>query len=340
MKKIGIVGWGYWGRNYAKYFDTYLGATLTHVCDLRGDMLEDAKMLYPHFITTPRLEDLIEAKLDGVIIASPASAHFKIAQKFLEAGIPLLIEKPLTNSLTSANELDKIAKKNSTKVLIGHTFLYNQSVRFLKSEIDANRFGKLYYLEFRRQSYGPIRDDVNIIWDFAPHDVAIANYLLGGISPVSVSVQGGIFSRHDKEDIAVITLKYPGNIMVNINVAWLYPLKIRSLTLLGDKQMAVFEDTNQVSPVSIYDTSLLYPKEEDPSGASIRLGEVRIPRIPAKDPLGTQLRHFIAYLNDEEKPFTPIADGVTVVSILEAMQESLRTGKSVDMRDGQMIAQK
>lgn len=331
MKKIGIIGWGYWGRNYAKYFGDDLGATLTHVCDLRSDMLDDAKKAYPHFVTTTHLEDLIAAKLDGVIIASPASVHYKIAKIFLEAGTPLLIEKPLTNSMATAKELMDLAKKKQTKVLVGHTFLYNQSVRFLKKEIDANHFGKLFYLEFRRQSYGPIRDDVNIIWDFAPHDIAIANYLLGGKKPLTVSVQSGIFSRHDKEDVAVIVMKYPDNIMVNINVAWLYPIKIRSLTMLGDKQMAVFEDTNTTSPVSMYDTSLVYPKEGDPSGASFRLGDVHIPRIPAADPLGTQLKHFIAYLSGNEKPITPIEDGVEVVSILEAMQKSLKTGTVIDI---------
>ncbi len=333
MKHIGIVGWGYWGRNYAKYFDAYLGAVLSHVCDLRQDMLDDAKKLYPHFITTTKLQDLIDAKLDGVIIASPASAHFPIAKVFLEAGIPLLIEKPLTNSTETSKELMKIAKKNKTKILVGHTFIYNQSVRFLKNEIDANRFGKIYYLEFRRQSYGPVRDDVNVIWDFAPHDVAIAQYLLGGISPISVSVQSGIFSRHNKEDMAVIVLKYPGNIMVNINVGWLYPIKIRSVTLLGDKQMAVFEDTNTAAPISIYDTSLTYPKEEDPSGASFRLGEIRIPRIQSVDPLKTQLQHFMAYLDGNENPLTPVEDGLTIVSILEAMQESVKTGKTIDMNE-------
>jgi predicted dehydrogenase len=231
MLKLGIIGWGYWGRNYAKYFDANLDAQLHMVCDLREDMLYDAKRLYPHFETTRDLHDLIRAKLDGVILASPASIHYKLAIPFIKARIPLLIEKPLTNSLKEARLLARLAKKQKAKVLVGHTFLYNQSVRFLKQEIEKQALGKLNYLEFKRQSYGPIRDDVNIIWDFAPHDLAIARYLLNNARPLSVYVQAGKFSRNTKEDLAVIVMRYPNNVMVNINVAWLYPIKIRTLTV-------------------------------------------------------------------------------------------------------------
>lgn len=328
MLKLGIIGWGYWGRNYAKYFDMGLPAELAYVCDLRDDMLADAKRLYPHFHVTKNYQDLIDANVDGVILASPASIHARLAEPFIRAHIPLLIEKPLTNSLVSAKDLAKLAGRLKSKVLVGHTFLYNQSVRYLKKEIDAGHLGKPNYLEFRRQSYGPIRDDVNIVWDFAPHDIAIANYLLGSM-PVSVYAQAGKYSRNSREDIAVIILKYPGNVMVNINVAWLYPIKIRSLTVLGDKKMAVFEDTNASEPVKIYDMSLKYPKEDDPSGASFRLGDITVPRIPSIDPLATELRHFVAYIQGKEKPLTPASDGVTVVSLLEAINRSMTTGKEV-----------
>jgi predicted dehydrogenase len=329
MLKLGIIGWGYWGRNYAKYFDTLLPAELSMACDLRPDMLHDAKKLYPHLKVTKDLKDLITAKLDGVILALPASIHDKLAEPFIRARIPVLIEKPLTNSYASAKNLERMAARRHAKILVGHTFLYNQSVRYLKEEIDKGSFGKLYYLEFRRQSYGPIRDDVNVVWDFAPHDIAIARHLLGNSLPVSVFAHTGKFSRNDKEDIAVIVLRYPDNVMVNINVAWLYPIKIRTLTILGEKQMAVFEDTNVNEPVKIYNTTLKYPKEEDPAGASFRLGDICIPRIPSVDPLATQLRHFVAYIQGKEKPLTSVSDGVAVVKILEAIQESIRTGKEV-----------
>jgi len=329
MLKLGLIGWGYWGRNYAKYFDTKLDAEFSMVCDLREDMLQDAKRLYPSVQTTKDVGDLIKHKLDGVIVASPASIHYKLATLLLNAHIPLLIEKPLTNSYATSKELSDLAAREHTKVLVGHTFLYNQSVRYLKREVDAGHFGKLYYLEFRRQSYGPIRDDVNIVWDFAPHDIAITRYLLGNQMPVSVFAKAGKFARNKMEDIAVIIMKYPDNVLVNINVAWLYPVKIRSLTLLGDKQMAVFEDTNTNEPVKIYDTTLRYPKEDDPTGASFRLGDIHVPRIASIDPLATQLRHFVAYIQGKEKPLTPISDGVAIVQILEAIQRSIRTGKEV-----------
>lgn len=331
MLKLGLVGWGYWGRNYAKYFDLGLDAQLSMVCDLRDDMLLDAKGLYPHIKTTKDIADLVHAQLDGIILASPASVHFKLASYFIKNHVPLLIEKPLTNSYKSAIDLEKLAKKEGVKILVGHTFLYNQSVRFLKKEIDAGSLGRLYYLEFRRQSYGPIRDDVNIIWDFAPHDLAITKYLLGNIYPESVYAQAGKFSRNQQEDVAIIILRYPGNVLVNINVGWLYPIKIRTCTLLGEKKMAVFEDTNTNEPVKIYDTSLSYPKEDEPMGASFRLGDIVIPRIPSRDPLATQLQHFVRYLKGEEKPMTPIGDGVAIVAILEALNDSMKSGKEIQM---------
>lgn len=324
MLKIGLIGWGYWGRNYAKYFDASVDAELVTVCDSRPEMLKDAKRSYPHVKTSEDALSLLKEKLDGVILALPASTHFKLAVPFIKAKIPILIEKPLTDSFESAQELEILANKEKTKVLVGHTFLYNQSVRFLKTEIDTGKLGRIYYLEFKRQSYGPIRDDVNVIWDFAPHDIAIAKYLLNDKYPLSVYAQAGKYSRNAMEDIAIIILKFPDNVLVNINVAWLYPIKIRSLTLLGDKKMAVFDDTNTTEPVRIYDTSLQYPTENEPSQASFRLGDVYVPRIQPIDPLATQLKHFINYINAKEKPLTPISDGVEVTAILEAINQSLK----------------
>lgn len=331
MLKLGIVGWGYWGRNYAKYIDTSIDASLDWVCELRDDMLADAKKRYPHFQVTKNIKDLVKRKLDGVILATPAHTHYKLAKYFLENGINLLIEKPLTNSLTDALLLKKIAQANKTKVMVGLTFLYNQSIRWLKTKYDNKYFGKIYYLEFKRQSYGPIRPDVNIIWDFAPHDLAITSFLLNDQLPKSVSVTAKNFSRNPQEDIAIITMEYPNNILVNINVAWLYPIKIRTMTLLGSKRMAVFEDTNSSEPLKIYNTSLKYPSEKDPTLASFRLGDIIVPRLPLMDPLYTQLKHFIAYIKGIEKPITPIDTGINNVYILEALNKSYKEKKAIDL---------
>jgi len=332
MLKLGIIGWGYWGRNYAKYFDSSIDATLDWVCDLREEMLSDAKSRFPHLKVTKSIDDLVQAQLDGIIVVTPASLHFKLAKFLIEKRINLLIEKPLTNSSAQAIELQKLVKKFQVKVLVGHTFLYNQSVRWIKTKVESNFFGKLYYLEFKRQSYGPIRDDVNIVWDFAPHDLAITDYLLNNQLPISIKASGGIFSRHNKEDIAVVILKYPKNILVNINIAWLYPIKVRNLTLLGDKKMAVFEDTNPSEPLKIFDTSIKYPSEKEPYGAGFRLGDVSIPRLKSADPLYTQLKHFVSYLKDQENPITPINNGVRVVALLEAINYSLQQNKEINFK--------
>ncbi len=333
MLKLGIVGWGYWGRNYAKYLDTTIDASLEWVCDLREEMLNDAKKCYPHFQVTRDMQDLVKNKVDGVILAVPASIHHKVAAYFIEHNIPLLIEKPLTHTLASALELMNLAKKKKVKILIGHTFLYNQSTRWIHDQLEKKYFGTIHYLEFKRQSYGPIRDDVNIIWDFAPHDIALATWFLDNQYPLSVQAQAKSYSRNSQEDIAIITLEYPGNVLVNINVAWLYPIKLRTMVLLGSKRMAMFDDTNTTEPLRIYDTSVQYPSESDPYGAAFRLGDILIPRIRSVDPLYTQLKHFVSYIQGTEKPLTPIADGVKNVLLLDAITTSLKTKKEVNVKE-------
>lgn len=330
MKKLGIVGWGYWGRNYVKYLDTTIDAYLASVCDSRGEMLGDAKKRFPHLQVTTNANDLLRQNLDGVIIATPASTHYPLAKRFIEAGIPLLIEKPFTSSLNDARSLVQLAKKQGIFAMVGHTFLYNQAVRWLKEHVDQGYFGKLFYMECKRQSYGPIRDDVNVIWDFACHDLSIMTYLLDKQMPKTVFVKAKRYSKHKQEDIGMIILEYAHNILVTINVAWMYPMKIRSLTLLGKKRMAVFEDTNAIEPIKIYNASLQYPSETDPYGAAFRMGNVLIPRITPIDPLATQIKHFIACIKGEEKPFTPMEDGYANVLLLEALSQSLAQKKEID----------
>jgi len=333
MLKLGIVGWGYWGRNYAKYLDTTIDAQLEWVCDLRDDMLKDAKKRYPHFKITKDIKELVRNRLDGIILATPATTHYKLAKFFIENKINLLIEKPLTSSSTEAISLFKLSKKHKVKILVGFTFLYNQATRWIKTSIDKGYFGNIYYLEFKRQSYGPIRDDVNIIWDFAPHDLAITTWFLNNTYPLFINATAKKFSKNDQEDIGIITIEYPNNILVNINVAWLYPVKIRTLTLLGDKRMAVFEDTNITEPLKIYNTSVNYPSEKESYGASFRLGDIIIPRIVPVDPLYTQIKHFVNYIKDKEKPITPIEFGLKNVFLLEAINKSVKTKKTINFKN-------
>ncbi|HUD19818.1 MAG TPA: Gfo/Idh/MocA family oxidoreductase [Patescibacteria group bacterium] len=332
MIKLGIIGWGYWGRNYIKYLDTTVDAELSWVCELRPEMLSDVKKRYPHVHTTASVDELIKQKLDGIIIATPATTHFALAKKIIPTGTALLIEKPLTSSLVQAVELKQLVKKYKACVLVGHTFLYNQAVRWLKAKVDKRYFGKLFHIECKRQSYGPIRDDVNIIWDFAPHDLSMITYLLGNKMPTSIFAKAKRYMRHPQEDIASIMLEYGSSMLVTINVAWLYPMKIRMLTLLGRKRMAVFEDTNQIEPVKIYNTIIRYPSETDPYKAAFRLGNVFIPRIEPIDPLATEIKHFVACINKEQEPITSVSDGFTNVLLLEAISQSLREKKEVDFR--------
>lgn len=329
MLKLGIIGWGYWGRNYAKYLDTTIEAYFGWVCDLRADMLADAKKRYPNLSVTTDIRDLIRDRVDGVIIATQASSHYRIAKEFLENGIPVLIEKPLAHTVGDAKKLVDISQKSGMKALVGHTFLYNQGIRWLKDKTDGRYFGKLYHLEFKRQSYGPVRNDVNIVWDFAPHDLSIAAHLLKSKTPVTVYAKAKCCSDNTQEDIAAIIIEYPGNILVTVNVAWLYPLKIRTLTLLGSRRMAIFDDTNPVEPLRVYNASLKHPSVTDPYKAAFRLGNGLIPRLAPVDPLYTQMKHFVSYITGKETPLTPLSDGLDTVLLLETISESLRKKREI-----------
>ncbi len=330
MKRLGIIGWGYWGRNYARYFNKSLDARLEWVCDTSAEMRHDAQSLHPHVHTLQTVDELIDQKPDGVIIAVPARMHFEIASKLAHHHIPVLIEKPLTHDLASAFKLQHIMHANKTVALIGHTFLYNQSVRWIKKHLEKKYFGSLYSIEFKRQSYGPIRDDVNVVWDFASHDISIISWLLEKQEPLTVSATAKSYSRNCQDDIAFITLEYPNNILVSISVAWLYPLKVRNMTMLGSKKMAVFDDTNAIEPLRIYEASVTYPSAQDPYGASFLLGDVHIPRLPSIDPLQEELRHFVACIKHEEKPLTSIDSGVTNVMILTAITKAIQMGDKLE----------
>lgn len=330
-KHIGLVGWGYWGRNYPKYFSGQLGARLKWICDKNEIFLKDAKDKYPHIKTSSDIRDLGEDKqVDAVIIATPATTHYQIAEYFLKQNKDILIEKPPTDSSQTMKKLISLAQSRNRILMTGFTFIYNPAVNWIQKKLDQKYLGQVYHLEFRRQSIGPIRDDVNVAWDFAPHDLSMLKYLLG-LSPVSIKADGQIWTRNKREDLVTITLRFPKKIMATIKVSWLYPIKIREVVILGSKRMVVFDDTIKDQPIRVHNMTVDYPRPEEPYGAFFRLGEISIPRIKSQDPLYLMLAHFVKCLKNRQHPKTDGNFGLEIVRYLEAIDKSLKTKKEVKL---------
>jgi predicted dehydrogenase len=266
-----------------------------------------------------------------VVIATPAHTHYELAKQALEAGKHVLVEKPITTRSDQGEELCRLAKANGLVLLVGHIFLYNAAVRFVKRSIDAGELGRVYYVSMVRTNLGPIRMDVNAAWDLAAHDIAIVDYWLGG-SARSVSATGGTWINPGIEDSVFATLRYADNVLVNLHASWLNPKKAREITVVGERRMVTVDDMNLGEPVRIYDKQVtearVQPKFVDTFAsfrASVRDGDITIPRVSSGEPLKVECDHFLECITARKQPITDGSSGVRVVKTLEAITRSMQS---------------
>jgi predicted dehydrogenase len=330
---IGLVGLGYWGPNYARLLDGPLdGARLVACADLRPDRRARLSRLHPGAAMYESHLPMIDAGgLDAVVVATGAGAHREIVEDCLDAGLPVLVEKPIARTSVDAEAMRQAAARTGVLLMVGHTFLFNPAVRHIKDLLDSGALGRPQYLSFRRTGLGPIRSDVNALWDLAPHDLSMLRYWLGG-DPVEVTARGQAYLRPDLEDVVFLTLRYPGGVLAGIQVSWLDPIKDRRVTVVGDRKMVVFDDVNPTEKLRVYDKGASY----QPSGgefaefmASVRDGDIVIPRIRPGEPLKEQLDHFLHCLRTGEKPISDAADGLAIVRTLEQAQAELASAAPV-----------
>jgi len=269
--------------------------------------------------------DLAEA----AVIATPAAYHPEHAHAAIERGMPLLVEKPFALSVREAEAMAELADKNNVPVVVGHLLIYHAAVEHLKKLIGAGDLGELYYLYSQRVNLGQVRPDENALWSFGPHDAAIAVELLGA-APVSVSAHGNSYLQRGIEDVVFMMLEFSSGVIAHVQMSWLDPHKERRLTVVGSKKMVVFDDMQIREKLKIYDKGVDRPPEYSSYGESlaIREGDIAIPRIPNAEPLGAELRHFVAVASGSENSRTPALNGVAIVRILEAASESLTTNGS------------
>lgn len=342
--KIGVIGCGYWGPNLIRNFIEIPTATMEAVADLDEQRLTHIRTCYPQIPHITRdHRDLFELGLDAVVISTPPQTHFALAKECLQHGLHVLVEKPLTTTSEDARKLIKLAKKQNRLLMVGHTFEYNPAVHALKEMIVSGELGDIHYIDAVRASLGLFHPTLNVIWDLAPHDISILIHLLGQ-KPTSVSTQGVAYIQKDVEDIAYMTLMFPNNVLSHIRLSWLDPCKTRRITVIGSKKMAVYDDVESHEKIKVYDKRVKAIRRTDTYGEfqfAYHYGSVVSPYIHLQEPLRVECQHFLDCILHDEMPLTNGQNGLRVVEIIEAAQQSLKNqGEQVAIADGSLVTLK
>ena len=329
--RIAVIGAGYWGPNLVRNFSHLTGSRVTMVCDLDRGRLDHLKELYPAIRVSQDAADVMsDPEVDAVCVATPVASHYAMAKAALLAGKHVLVEKPLTASLAEARELVQIAKEQGLILLVDHTFQYSPAVEKVKEIVRSGELGDVFYVSMSRLNLGLFQKDINVVWDLAPHDVSILNYVLETL-PDTVSAQGNSNILPGIEDVAMVTLTYPENIIAYLHVSWLDPSKIRRSTFVGSKKMLVYDDVEPLEKIKIYDKGVDGPRHYDTFGEfqfSYRYGDIYTPYLDSTEPLQVVCLHFLECVRGTASPRSGGEDGLNVVRVLEAAQRSLKNGGS------------
>jgi predicted dehydrogenase len=326
--RIGIVGCGYWGINYVRVFNELPGATATHACDSRVERLQLVEKRFPGTATCAGLEQLLNGcQLDAVVVATPASTHFELVRSCLEQNKHVLVEKPITTDSAEATLLTDLAKSRNLTLMVGHTFLFNAGIQATKRYLDSGAIGRLYYLHATRTNLGPIRTDVNAVWDLASHDVSIFDYLLG-TTPEWVSAVGARVLGNCREDVGFITLGYPHGVVGNVHVSWADPNKVREVVVVGSEMRIVFNDLDAQERVRIFNKGVsAVPSEAESFGEFrflLRDGDIVSPVVESSEPLKNQAAHFMACIRDGTPARSNGVVAARVVRVMEAIDRSMQ----------------
>lgn len=333
MQKIGVIGYGYWGPNIVRNFNRVSGAKVVSVCDKQPQVVKDVTKLFPDTTVCSDSNEITQSdSIDIVAVVTPVSSHFELAKKALENGKHIFVEKPFTATVAQAEELINLAEKKSLKIMVDHTFLFTGAVRKIKNIIDKDEMGKIYYYDSTRVNLGLFQHDVNVIWDLAPHDFAIMNYVLNE-EPAAVTASGQSHV-YKFENIAFITVYFNSSLIAHFNVNWLSPVKIRYTLIGGEKKMLVWDDISPDEKIKIYDKGIEVKTKEEINEllVSYRSGDMWVPRVDQTEALKLECDYFIRCINDNTTPINDGYSGLQVVKLLAACNESLQQkGKMVSL---------
>src|SRR5262245_60805921 len=342
MVRLAIVGCGPWGLNLVRNFADLREGAVTLLCDADEGSLAKARRFAPAARASRRFEDALEAgDVDAVVLATPAGAHGAMALAALRAGKHLFVEKPLATSSREAERVVTLARKSRLVLMVGHTFLYNAAVNQIRDYIKKGEIGDVYYIYSQRLNLGKVRDDVNVMWNLAPHDISIVLHWLDE-KPVSVSAKGLTFLQDGLEDVVFASLDFAGGKCAHIHNSWLDPSKVRRATIVGSKKMVLYDDMASDAMIQLFDEGidrkhLDRTLGEYDSFAKFQLihraGDLVVPRVNFVEPLRAECEHFVECVRSGGRPRTDGEHGLAVVRILEALQKSLKSGgKSVPIK--------
>lgn len=335
MTNVAVIGCGRWGVNYVRVFEELSSTRVDWVFD--KDELSTKRLVqrFPTVKAAKTINEILTADIEAVIVATPAAAHYDSVKKCLLAGKHVLVEKPIALTVEDTAQLINLAEEKKLVLMVGHTFLFNAGVKKLKECIGSDSFGKMYYLHATRTNMGPIRHDVNALWDLAPHDVSIFNYLVEK-TPEWVSATGVKLFENDREDVGFMTLGYADNIIGNIHVSWADPYKVREVVAVGSRKRVVFNDLESVERVKVFDKGVMREEAANTFGEFrllMRDGDISSPRVENTEPLKEQCLHFLECAAQGKKPVSDGYTGLDVIKVMLAADESLRLqGAPVEVR--------
>jgi len=327
--RIGVIGYGYWGPNLVRNFYETGGAEVACVSDLRPERLKQVTTRYPTVKVTQDHQDLMaDPRIDVVAIATPVSTHFDLAMRALAAGKHVFVEKPLASTAEQVRRLMDAADKARRILMVDHTFIYTGAVRKIRELVDDGSLGDLYYYDSTRVNLGLFQHDVNVLWDLAVHDLSIMDYVMP-VSPVAVSATGHSHVKGGMENIAFLTLFFPGSQIAHIHVNWLAPVKVRRTLIGASKKMVVYDDLEQSEKIKVYDKGITLNRKENPQQVydvlvGYRTGDMLAPNLDMTEALRVEAAHLVNCIQEEKQPHSDGAAGLRVVQILEAASQSMR----------------
>jgi len=328
-----VIGCGYWGPNLIRNLNDDPRAVVRYVCDINRARLEAIGRLYP---TVKLVGDyrkvLADNEVDAVFVATPVETHFPIAEAALHAGKHVLVEKPLTDSSDTARKLIALAEKKRRVLMVDHTFLFTSAVEKMKEIVSSGALGEIYYIDSVRVNLGLFQHDINVVWDLGPHDISITNYILGR-PPRRVSAVGASHISKEIEDVAYVTLYYPGELLAHFHVNWLAPVKVRQMLVGGSKRMLLWNDIEPSEKIKVYDSGVTVkplPNGRLDKGElyrtliQYRTGDMRAPRLENVEALSRVVSHFLDCVETGKEPLTSGHVGLEVIRVLEAADRSMK----------------
>lgn len=334
MIRVAVMGLGHWGPNLARNIAALPHAHLHSLCDIDPERLEYVGHQYPGAKRQGDSDAVLgDPEVDAVIIATPACTHFELASAALRAGKHVMVEKPLAQTSGQCRELIALSEEHGLVLMVGHVFLYNAAVRKVKEYIDSGELGQIHYIYSQRLNLGIIRQDVNVLWNFAPHDVSILCYWLDAV-PERVSARGYSYIQPGIEDVVFLTLDFPDGVGANVHISWLDPNKVRRMTVVGSHKMIVYDDVSSAK-IMVYDKGVTRKASNRQSLGRyetfgefqllLRAGDVLIPKLDFVEPLRVECGHFVECIHTGRRPLTDGYSGLQVVRALETASEMLHT---------------